>query len=952
MSTTAETLAKLEIINSNPSSVIGVQLDKLKEALNGDDISDASSPFMFLLESNATNCSAAINKMESVSRKIYPELAVTKSDLYSHMSDRDYVNTSYTPGSTEINLLLPLANLLENTPPDGVLEIPEYTAVKAGNVELGIYYPIRITVMGTAPNQTVSAEFVASNGVNPLKPLNVGVLETRKVKYKEVEYIRIVIPMDQFSVTSKIYTVDTTTTFKKNIELDGNFMYLRVFGDTGTEWVELRTTQGIHNYDINYDTIRYELLEGGVVVNFPDVYGAKDKYKNLRVDIYTTEGPIDLNLLESNMEDFSIRLTTYDDYNNRSKITPIESIPSKVVYANKTLFGGTLPLTIEELREKVVYHYDATKPPLYNSDLKNKLKADGFNLVKYNDNITNRVYVATKGLPPKLVDELETAVKVVNVETAVILDDELYGLSIRDNGTRGTIIPDALFITENGNTRVLNDVEITDIINNPLLINNGVYTYTPFYYVIDNTVDSVKVRPYHLSAPSIEFRTFRNTAGSSDITVNSKSIEIELVDDKYVIKVEAEDVGELNESTNEVSNICSLLYRSANGTIIGRIDNVTPTDKVYTFELPTNFDVNQNNITTVYFGTQAVDIALVDKFEVSYSETDAYEEVTFKLGSLLSELYSPIKKLKEISGIPKLHSVDKLATYDEIVYLHENDNLVYNSEAMIEASDAGDPIPEMEYCILHNVGDVIYSDFIYTRGANPQVDNKYNLVVKTPNLESAVYVQRAGEVVYTESGAVDLLKEPEVLHMVGLTAVDAVYRFADDSAVKVYSDTIVDTLISYVDEVTESEQYLDEHTEMYYKPKGANGTIFVDTGDGLLASIDSDVNFNITYHLSKVGYNDEAIVTQVKNATSKVINDHISRNVLSISDISDSLRAALGINVVTIYVEPFGPNGNITMMSLINESDSFTIREFLVGQKDGTYNVADNLNLNFKLSTT
>ena len=101
-------LAGISRYNKNPSSIQQVSLDVLEEVLNGDDIPDPTSPFIFLLEASAASTAAAISESESRTRKLYSRLAVSQNELYRHMSDKDYIDRFATPASAVIKLLLPL----------------------------------------------------------------------------------------------------------------------------------------------------------------------------------------------------------------------------------------------------------------------------------------------------------------------------------------------------------------------------------------------------------------------------------------------------------------------------------------------------------------------------------------------------------------------------------------------------------------------------------------------------------------------------------------------------------------------------------------------------------------------------------------------------------------------------------------------------------------------------
>ena len=160
----------------NPFQLQAYILNKFEDSTNGKyTIVDPNNVATFLIEAFSTMASSLLKKVDdTVLPAIYPNRAISSSDLYKHLSDFDYVGLFSYPAQTEITVILDMAYLINN----GVLVdqgsslsnrqliIPSTTKFKIGNYTFGLYYPVRIKV--SPITKMFSAEYV-TDGVNPLK---------------------------------------------------------------------------------------------------------------------------------------------------------------------------------------------------------------------------------------------------------------------------------------------------------------------------------------------------------------------------------------------------------------------------------------------------------------------------------------------------------------------------------------------------------------------------------------------------------------------------------------------------------------------------------------------------------------------------------------------------------------------------------------------------------------
>src|SRR5579864_7100558 len=77
----------------SPAQIQQVAFNYLNEVTGGIvNIVDPTNPYVHSIETGAVNTAAFMEKVQALWRKQYPVSAVAMSDLYTHMSDTDYVN--------------------------------------------------------------------------------------------------------------------------------------------------------------------------------------------------------------------------------------------------------------------------------------------------------------------------------------------------------------------------------------------------------------------------------------------------------------------------------------------------------------------------------------------------------------------------------------------------------------------------------------------------------------------------------------------------------------------------------------------------------------------------------------------------------------------------------------------------------------------------------------------
>ena len=156
----SELIPKFTQLMANPYACGRMLLRTLEQATDGKLVFvDPTNPATLLLESAIVLSTAQMLQAEALTRKQYSSMAQDMTDLYRHMSDKDFLGRFSTPAKGSITLMLLLdevklkADYVRNAQglPDGTgirkLTIPKHSEFYVANVTFLTQYAVDIRVM-------------------------------------------------------------------------------------------------------------------------------------------------------------------------------------------------------------------------------------------------------------------------------------------------------------------------------------------------------------------------------------------------------------------------------------------------------------------------------------------------------------------------------------------------------------------------------------------------------------------------------------------------------------------------------------------------------------------------------------------------------------------------------------------------------------------------------------
>ena len=949
----------------NPVAIFERVLDTARSVvIDGEnlDFAEPSGPLPFLLEGAISVTTAAIENDEACCRRSYPAMATELDELYGHMSDEDYYDRFGIPAPETFTMIIGLQELKNRAvPPNGSgirrLVIPRETEWKVGGYSFSIQYPIELRVM---PHGAVQVLYDTSER-SPIRDLSNNTLDwtVNTINFGGVglEYLVIQIPTMQYTTKSSTVAITSGIAFNENIGFDDQFFLARVWNRVNGVWKEIQTTHSTEVLDPLTPTFQLAVGDGTLNVKLSDVYVRSGLIKgDVRIDIYTTRGKIDLDLRSYYDTEFEVTYRDFNGITDSAFIEPLRIITDMRYWCAEYIQGGRNALTFTELRDRVIDNKTGSlKKPISAGQLSANMSDLGYTTLKSIDYVTKRIYHASTPMPDTTLSEVSTPIGTMNG----ILQTSYFDLAklptVYNNGDRMTISPNTLYVERDGMIYFADDsldgFNGLPLVNRIAALNNNRYLHTPFYYVLDVNSDVFEARPYHLSDPKISGKRFVDTNATMQLDVGVGSYSIELHPEGYQLLLVTRST-DVYQTLPEAMCGCQISYvprgyttqvAYLNGEFVGWKDQ----ERVFRFIIKTNMDLDRNHdiiVSNFIMGQDdpnpmalMLDVEMNVIFYTSgytidgYSKIDAdaivhdtapggnimaitHETMQFNLGKYLKTLWANARTIASPMEYVR-YDKDVYATYTKDVY-----EIDATTKLPVIITGSGG-VKSLKY--IHRVGDTILVN------GKPMV------------------LHNAGDVMYVDGQPV--LKEPRKLQRrVELFLFDARYSVANTDEVKTYYNTVLNFILKGVlEDLPTAAAELLEQTEMFYYPINTLGYVDVRLGDNSLANMDAELSFNVTYYVTDAVRKNTALLKALTSMTRSTIAEYLKNRTCTVAGIVSALREKAGDDIIDVEMEKIGDNRDQSIMTLRRDNDCFTLGKKVAATPDGSITIRDDISITY-----
>lgn len=965
--TVSSLLGDLSRYTSNPEAGVRVALSALTAVNNGTvEFLDATNPFVQALEVSVVNTAMFLQQNAALHRRLHPKAATDMADLHLHMADTDYVNIFALPTTAIFYMVIQESELLNAMIEDAAtgisqVTIPRNSIFYAADIPFSLQYPIHIRQLQHGGLQAV---FDATQS-SPLQNLDTNVLPLETVTDATgVKYIKFSFLATQFDILTRTTDVNSTGGFTTKIAFDDEFYYCRVYRQDGNgRWVEMQTTFTEMVYDVDTPTAVLSVDKNTLTCTIPVVYVTTNQVRGkVRIDIYKTKGNISMYMGDYQPSDFKAKWLHIDPIDASLEVAAMSKLRNYLIWSQDTAIGGRSALPFDEVRARVLTNSIGPRQiPITPAQIQTSLVDAGYDIVKNVDTYTGRALWAAKALPNPGGANTYTPASASMLRLVGTMQAMKQGYGVTSHATGLTVTSSALLNTNNGKTTLMSTAQYNQLTTKPLseqatLLNDGDYSFTPFYYVLDDTTDAFLVRPYFLDYPSIQSRSFvkENATTGLQVSIGSSSIAKTTTGYRLVLTTTSNDAYQELED-NKVS--CQLAFTSnaQNGVAFYtgiqelRVDDAG--ERTFVFNIHTDYDINTDhrmNLTgfevdgltkipradltqvfSIYFSTttpmpntystSSIDSQIGINYLPAGSIGITVERLKIQFGAYLNTLWNSYRSFaSEIDY--QTYDADVPAVYEEDVY--EKD-IVTGSIFSFNTDGT------LRYNLLHAAGDV-------RRDAQGNV----------------IYAYRAGDpVVDAQTGKPQPLTNynAKLKRSLDLFVIDAVYSFANDTITTSYLKSIKTALLSWLtDDLVELNKQALERTEISFYPKTTKGVISVKTGNNVQESIEAAQSLTVTYYVTDDVYTNPPLLATIETSTIKAIGAYFAANTtVSSSGVLKVLRDLGRDDIVDVNVDGLAGRTGDVVLTVMDSSTRLSVGKVLSVQANSQLAVKDDLSVNF-----
>lgn len=952
---------QLDTFRVNPNAVQRSVYDLLSKASEGKiEVIDPTNPFSLLLEASAVISADGLAECETLTRRQYPKLTTNEEDLYGHIADAEYVGVYGKPSGDDFIIIMNLAEVkskARKVPGQtfSKVTIPRETKITMGGVEFGLCYPIDLRVSNTG---TLSI-FYDTTVDSPFMALDSNILEYDVVRLQHREYVRFRVRGLQYKLMTYTTSVSKSLGFTTSLRVEDQLYYCRVYHkDAQGAYEELSTTHSGRVYDQNKVTATLKYADGLLTVKIPEIYFRRNMIKgSLRIDVFSTKGDISMALSDYTPKAIQIKWEDYTPVDNGRYSSILSEMSEVSIAAGGTTTGGGNGLTFTELRDRAVNNSTNKPVPVTNLDLENNLTDSGYKVVTVTDNITDRLYMATRPLPVPVAAMASSSMGSL-VET-LLVDPALTRTigTVRTSNRVVSIMPDTLYKRNGTTITFVPDLEreaLADYSTEALITAMGKssYFYTPYLTVLNERGSKFEYNTYQIDFPVVKNKFFQAENAKVDYEASVTQLSLKRDDLGYHLEARVKGEGGHESLTFDKMGLQlafkpegSLQRVYLNGECFGRdADGLM----VYRFTLRTNFEVRSGhelmltNFEMINGDTLDYPAKPETKYDFIHYVTNVglTDENRDELHSLIGNFNTPI---------------------DSVVIAHETANLevfqTLDGLASRSRSSVGAPVYEtwdVDVPWLHDkdVYEVGTDGFmvLYLNAEGTAYEGKLVHPAGSPVLDGAGqarYKFRKGDFKLDHAGNKIPVGDGSVVRYVDLLLFDARYRYTTEQTTVSYRDQVHKTIVEWIhDDIASLQKVLLPRTAIHFAPTSTMGNVTIHSTVGEPLNVNAGMSVTIDLYMSENGYANPALRASITKDIRSIVVAELAKVQVSTGAIHEAIRTVAGDDVISIKVHSFSGLA-LDAFTVGNESATCSLAKTFEQQPDGTIALVDDLNINF-----
>lgn len=915
-------------------------------------ITNPTNPFIFLLESTIASHSAAATDHFFTLRKEYASMAIDRQDLYLHMADADYQDRWAAPSTAEFSVIIEYDSLMF-VMQDHLQDFRYKSAIIARDTEVMIG-----DLVFTMENAVEIREY--KNGVITASHMDDRLTHFNRIRRTEIKVTKLRLQNNRDMITFEIdirqlikkphyYTREISMEFTKEIPFDAQFLRLDAYHRKpgSTDWLPVRTTHTQETYTTDLPIFVVSVRESSVIVSLPDIFSAiPDMISNeLRIDVLSTSGDVHADLGDYAFESFSHHIRAIDEPLDWGPRQEAFAKCSCVFVSKGTVTGGRSEISFEELRDRVVYNnVEESKIPITKVDTKFLGLDIGFDVDVVVDDLTKRIFRATKSMPSARHEKLLTPGSSLVASYIFNLNQSHTKKGLLTFPGRMTIRENTIFSHLNGLTELVSErswraihSETPETVRDEYLAAG--LTYTPFLYAIDVTMREMAVGVYNMSTPGLLRISHVKKNSSLGRDINTKTSKVYFGVNRInltlsippVANIPSVPLGELLLQVSFLSADDGQRYWVR--SYADHDDSATFTVSIKTFwEIdPIMGAVRVFDVWDSFGDSRSTWLSLSDNIVITYG-SDSRPEV-FKDEGLI--IYND--KIERLGGCGISSESAKLSIGEDVEWLWKNyrssdysprEATYRNYKVLVYPEDVYWLDPKTGSSIILDTDNCVATRRLLHHRGDPILDADGELQ----------YEYRVGDLIPRYPGD---YSSKHLFRSVDLLLFDAAYLLGQDPIYDIYRDVQANEVAGWSDnQLTQANEVVLEQSWMYFHPKNTMGH-----GYTALGVMELQVGIAVELNVPDT----VAESTSLKRTISKAIIIELDRvftsGAVSMSSIYLSLREVYESSIYSMDVKLKG--GELLSTTLVDGISAMALKKVLRVRENGTLEIAEDVDIFF-----
>lgn len=950
-------LKEMELFKYHPSAMVELSLNTLSDILDGRvSILEPSNPISYNLEWGSLATAFAIQEYVNNTRTLYAKMANDEKALYKHMSDKDYLGLFSRPAFAQVSFSILYNDFatkayVDPKTKDRILTIPRNTVVNIENFTFSLPTPIEIrrTEAGIVdvrynndfnddvfPLETDYIDFNVITLTNQSVSPEVNTMET---------YLQFTVRLPEVKLETKEIIVEKKKLHKSTFDFSPTrlFYFAKAYHSRdGVNWEEIEVTHAEDVWDIYKPTVVIKVFKESKQIEYyipPNYINDGSIGNRVRLVVYTTKGPINVNFGDFKLKDFTMEYNSVFPEVELSKTTTALKVVSISPYIMQKVIGGRGEKSFAQAKRDVINNNLNTTIPITDVQIEGKLADSGFDPVRNYDVVTGREYLVKTRIPTSISRYKISRMSLDLIEFTTSMPElkgDLNGVVIpkRDIAVlpQGTIFESDKFsgirILTKGERAQLESLSGQKLATE---VNLKKYLSLYYHYVLDVSGEVTQLRAYEINDPFVVSRNFKDYNNTTRIGVNTITSNISKIDTGY--KLDFLTGLKIFDEQYGLDNITPyIVYMTPSGHryfLEGKLYLATKDAPVYTFYIDTDGYVDDKDRIHVHNFKDAngdyitIDISLEEELLLLYTtdtipggfETKDMDRIIY--GSYLAVNRAVVtmeahkiqfgKRLKTLfSRVHTSTGVDEYLKHEEIVY-KKYDKTIFNNKNEI----------------IHRPGEFV-------------LDDEGNKIIEYD----------IGDVVLDENGDPTLVPTKDLTRYLNVLLMDYKIAISNGLLVEEYKKDVRLTLTTLItDNMVELQKEFNDKTDVFLTVPNGLAQININY-DGKTGYIDPAQSFIFDIYVNKRVYDDNETRKVIESTITETLDNNLTGNtILKRTVIASEILSRIDDFVDTIEVKLF-TEVNAEYIELIGDNAEISIKKRLIVTPDG-YDVRDDIRFNF-----